>query len=231
MTGQRFVVELLARAPLSSRVHRLRFASLSPFQWAAGQHLVVVHGQGQDLFLPYSIASAYDPQRAGQFELAVAIHAGAEVLDNLPLGARLEVQGPAGEFTWQAAPSPAALLVGVGTGIAPLRALIEEELARESAVQLLLLAGHRGPEDILFADDFARLSAQHARFRFIPSLTGAGASWPGQRGRVQAQLVEATSSLGSLDAYVCGRVDMVTEVVASLNAHGIAASRIRSEAF
>src|SRR6478735_1380796 len=177
----RFVVELLERSPVSSRVHLLRFAAKAPFTWAAGQHLVVVRGQGQALFLPYSIATANDPKKAGEFALAVAIHAGADVMDTLPLGAELEVEGPAGTFTWQTTASPAALLVGVGTGIAPLRALVEEELGRASETRLLLLAGHRAPEDVLFADDFAQLAAEHARFHFIPTLTFADQTWLGRR--------------------------------------------------
>ena len=231
MPGSRLMIELVGRAPLSSRVDRLRFAALSPFRWAAGQHLVIVRAAEQELFLPYSIASAYDGQRPGEFELAAAINAGAEVIDRLPVGGRLEAEGPAGDFTWQARPRPAALLVGIGTGIAPLRALIEEELARISATRLLLLAGHREPGDVLFEADFARLASAHPRFRFIPTLTSAGTEWPGQRGRVQAQLVEAVASLGPLDAYVCGRVDMVKEVVELLLAHGIEPERIRSEGY
>ncbi len=199
--------------------------------WAAGQHLVVVFGQGQALFLPYSIASANDPRKPGQFELAVATHAGAEVMDTLPIGAELEVEGPAGGFTWQTSPSPAALLVGVGTGIAPLRALIEEELARTSETRMLLLAGHRAPEDVLFANDFTRLAAEYPRFQFIPTLSGGPSAWLGRRGRVQAQLLEAVRSLAPLDAYVCGRIEMVSEVARALVAHGVPESRIRSEGF
>jgi NAD(P)H-flavin reductase len=231
MTAGRLVVKLVARSPLSSSVHRLRFAAQAPFDWAAGQHLVVVRGQGQALFLPYSIASASDPRKPGEFELAVAVHAGAELMDTLPLGAELEVEGPAGAFTWQAAPSPSALLVGAGTGIAPLRALIEEELARASETRLLLLAGHREPEDVLFAADFARLAAEHSRFHFLPTLTGGSSTWSGRRGRVQAQLLEAVGSLAPLDAYVCGRVEMVSEVVHTLVAHGVPRARVRSEGF
>jgi len=231
MSVRRFVVELVARSPLSSRVDRLRFASKGAFDWLAGQHLVVVRAQGQAVFLPYSIASANDPKKPGEFELAVSLRDGADVLDTLPLGAELEMEGPAGSFTWQAAPSPAALLVGMGTGVAPLRALLEEELARASETRLVLLAGHRAPEDVLFADDFAQLAAQHSRFHFIPTLTGADSSWLGQRGRVQAQLLEAVNSLAPLDAYVCGRLEMVSEVVRLLGAHGVLDSRIRSEGF
>ena len=231
MTDRRFVVELLERAPLSSRVHRFRFATRSPFDWAAGQHLIVVRAEGQALFLPYSIASANDPKKPGEFELAVAIHAGADVMDALRVGAELEVEGPAGAFTWQATPSPAALLVGAGTGIAPLRALVQAELARPSKVRLLLLAGHREPEDVLFAEDFQRLAAEHPRFHFLPTLTGGSHSWLGRRGRVQAQLLEAVGSLAPLDAYVCGRLEMVSEVVRLLAAHGVPESRIRSEGF
>ena len=231
MGAQRFVVELLARTPLSGRVHRLRFASQSPFRWAAGQHLVVVGVSGQALFLPYSLASAHDPQKPDEFELAVAYRAGADALDALEVGARLEVEGPFGTFVWQAEPRPAALLVGVGTGIAPLRALIEEELARAASTRLLLLAGHRAAEDILFAEDFAQLAAEHKRFEFMPTLTLAGPNWPGKRGRVHAQLIAAVSALGEIDAYVCGRLDMVTSVVSALAERGVAAPRIRSEGF
>jgi NAD(P)H-flavin reductase len=231
MTAHRFEIELVARAPLSGRVHRLRFAALSPFEWSAGQHLVVVHGQGQELFLPYSIASASDPQRPGQFELAVSVGAGADVLDALAIGERLTVLGPSGQFTWQSTPSQAALLVGIGTGVAPLRALIEAELARPSQLRLWLVAGHRAPEDVLFAEDFARLASVHARFRFVPTLTNGGSDWRGHHGRVQARLIEAVQTLGALDAYVCGRLDMVTEVIDVLLAHGVAASRIRSEGY
>lgn len=231
MPVRRFAIELIARSALSSRVHRLRFVARSPFEWQAGQYLVVVGGAGQVLFLPYSIASANDPQKPGEFELAVAVHAGADVMDTLPVGAELEVEGPVGNFTWQPSPNPAALLVGAGTGIAPLRALIEAELARSSETRLLLLAGHREPEDVLFAQDFTRFSAQHPRFQFIPTLTGGSSAWLGRRGRVQAQLVEAVNSLGPLDAYVCGRLEMVSDVVQQLVMHGVPEARIRSEGY
>ena len=231
MSAQGLTAELIARRPLSSRVHLLRFVARGPFRWAAGQHLVVVKAKGQELSLPYSIASAYDPQRPGQFELAAAVGAGADVIDQLLVGEELGIEGPSGAFVWQPRPSPAALLVGAGTGIAPLRALIEEELARTSHTQLMLIAGHRAPEDVLFADDFARLAKQHPRFRFVPTLTGASAAWPGERGRVQARLHAAVQSLGPLDAYVCGRLAMVSEVVAALEQDGVPAARIRSEGF
>jgi len=231
MSVQGLTVELIARTPLSSRVHRLRFAARGPFRWAAGQHLVVVKAKGQELFLPYSIASAYDPQRPGQFELAAAVGAGADVIDQLSIGEELQIDGPSGAFVWQTPASPAALLVGAGTGVAPLRALIEEQLARASHTRLMLIAGHRAPEDVLFGEDFAQLARQHARFRFLPTLTGASAAWSGERGRVQAQLRAAVQALGQLDAYVCGRLAMVSEVVAALERDGVPAARIRSEGF
>jgi len=240
VSAARFRIELILREPLSARVHRLRFASRVPFRWLAGQYLVIVRGpqdaasarpNGEDLFLPYSFASAYDPTRPGQFEIAAAFRAGADAIDDLEIGGDLEAEGPAGSFVWQETPSPAALLVGVGTGIAPLRALILEELARRASTRLLLLAGHRAPEDVLFHDDFTRLAEAEPRFEFVPTLTGDAAHWLGRRGRVQTQLAEAVRSLGPLDAYVCGRLDMVNDVVAALELLGVPAARIRSEGY
>jgi NAD(P)H-flavin reductase len=226
-----FAIELVTREPLSSRVQLLRFRARVPFRWAAGQYLVVVRGGGRALYLPYSLASAYDSRRADEFEIAAAFQAGADAIDALPVGGVLEAEGPAGEFTWQAQPRPAALLVGVGTGVAPLRALIQEELARKTPNRLLLLAGHRAPEDVLFHEDFRKLSAAEPRFQFVPTLTGTHAHWLGNRGRVQTQLADAVRSLGPLDAYVCGRLDMVYEVVSALQVLGVATERIRSEGY
>jgi NAD(P)H-flavin reductase len=231
MSAVRLTAQLILREPLSARVHRLRFAARAPFRWAAGQYLLVLRGGGRELLLPYSLASAYDPRAPGQFEIAAAIHAGADVIDDLELGSELEIEGPMGSFTWQPDPSPAALLVGVGTGIAPLRALIQEELARPTETRLLLLAGHRAPEDVLFQADFAALAAADGRFQFMPTLTGPVAHWLGRRGRVQVQLAHAVHSLGRLDAYVCGRLDMVNEVVTLLRSLGVPEARIRSEGY
>lgn len=233
VSAQNTVFELVSRAPLSARVQRLRLRAVSEFRWAAGQYLIVVRApaQAEQMFLPYSIASAFDPARPGELELAAAFGAGADAIDALRPGDRLEVQGPASDFTWQADPRDSALLVGVGTGIAPLRALIQEELGRTSTRRVLLLAGHRAPEDVLFADDFADLAREHARFSFVPTLTGAHEHWVGRRGRVQAQLAEAATELGELDAYVCGRLDMVNEVTTALELLGVPRARIRSEGY
>jgi len=227
----RFDAELIARTPLTARVHLLRFAAREPFQWAAGQYLLVVRCAGVELRIPYSIASACDPAHAREFEIAAAIHAGADAIDGLEIGGRVELEGPAGSFVWQAEPSPAALLVGVGTGIAPLRALIREELARASSVRLALLAGHRVAEDVLFHDEFNALAASSARFRFVPTLSAGAEGWSGRRGRVQAQLAELVRSLEPLDAYVCGRLDMLNEVVSELASLGVPAARIRAEGY
>ena len=231
MSPARFRIELSLRQPLSARVHRLRFVARPPFRWAAGQYLVVLGAGGPTLDLPYSIASACDPAHPGEFEIVAAVHAGADAIDALELGAELEAEGPAGAFTWQAQPSPAALLVGVGTGIAPLRAMIQEQLAQGTETRLLLLAGHRAPEDVLFHDELAEVAQAQPRFQFVPTLSGDSAAWPGQRGRVQTQLAHAVHSLGPLDAYVCGRLDMVTDVVRALQALGVPEARIRGEGY
>jgi NAD(P)H-flavin reductase len=230
-TSARFRIELVRREALSARVHLLRFVARAPFRWLAGQYVVVACGNGVDLFLPFSIASAYDPARPGEFEIAAGFGVGADVIDELQIGAELEIEGPAGTFVWRDAPSPAALLVGVGTGIAPLRALIQEELARPTATRLVLLAGHRAPEDVLFHGEFSRLAQSQPRFQFVPTITGNAPHWVGRRGRVQTQLAEAVRSLGPLDAYVCGRIDMVHEVVSALDLLGVPAARIRSEGY
>jgi NAD(P)H-flavin reductase len=227
----RFLVELVARAALSPRVNLLRFRvrDHAPFNWAAGQYLELIGTDPRRTRLPYSIASARDGAHPDEFEVAPARDSSAVELEHLALGATLHAEGPSGHFVWQPSPSPVALLVGAGTGVAPLRALIQAELARPSSTELVLLAGHRGESEVLWKDEFEALARRIERFRFEPTLSAPAPSWPGRSGRVQEHLPELVHELGVLDLYVCGRIEMVDDVRRVLAELGVDVARVRYE--
>jgi len=179
---------------------------------------------------PFSIARADDGHAPARLKLAVGDVSSADALLSAKLDSELAVEGPFGEFTWKA--SPGALLIGVGTGIAPLKALAEEALATGSRTPLILLAGHRSEPDVLWAAELAALSRPHPEFRFEPTLSLAEPAWRGRRGRVQEHLGELVRSLPAHpSAYVCGKTAMVETCRSALRALGVADADMKAESY
>lgn len=213
MSPRRARLVLVEASDLSPSVRRLVLEAVDgPFCWTPGQYVQLRAPDDPNLELPLSIASAIDPSRPGRFELAVVRSSNTEALLALEPGAELDARGPVGSFTRTADARP-ALLIGAGTGVAPLRAMIQQEFGSVGPAPLLLLFGCRSEADILWREEFEALAARSPRFRFEPTLSRAGAGWTGRRGRVQVHLVELGGQLGAFEAYVCGHDAMVKDCV------------------
>lgn len=231
MLGESFRARLVARRPLSLRVSELtvELAAGVDFHWLGGQHVLVGSASSIERFA-FSIASADDGRNPPRFVLAVGDASSAESLLSVALGGELVVLGPFGAFTWR--PAPRALLVGVGTGVAPLKALVEQALAQGFEGPVTLLSGQRAESDVLWQAELAAMAERHPQFRFEPTLTLPSPAWDGRRGRVQehlAELVDVPSR--DLAIYVCGKTPMVEACRGRLHALGIAAERVASESY
>jgi ferredoxin-NADP reductase len=183
----------------------------------------------------YSIASAPNLRQPERFEVAVTRVEDGRVspaLHALSAGDVLSMDGPYGFFTRVDQAEEDALLVGTGTGIAPLRAMIQAELARSSGPQLTLLFGCRREADLLYGSELESLERQHARFRFAPTLSKGSTAWAGRRGYVQAHLAELVEGAGRPHVYVCGLSNMVNDVRSALKAElGYDRKHIHSERY
>jgi NAD(P)H-flavin reductase len=180
--------------------------------------------------VPYSIASAEHPAHGGEFELAVSADGGQDLLARLAPGATVFVSTPRGEFVWQPG-SGSTLLIGMGTGLAPLRAMLQASLGRDSKQRIALLFGARSEADILFRSEFEELESREARFSFEPTLSRPGGTWTGRTGRVQEHLPSLLTRLDEVSVYVCGTRAMVADCLGRLTGElGLHPTRIRSEA-
>ena len=180
---------------------------------------------------PFSVSAAPTPQT---LRITVrALGAGTrQLLDRVRPGMPVFLEGPYGIFTDAARTAPDVVMVGIGIGIAPVRALLEEtefapghgtvvlrastdaevflgrevaELCRAKGARLIVLTGHRG----LRADGSASwLPATHAGLS-LADLTG----------------------VADADVYICGPQAAAELVVADAVAAGVPASRIHHERF
>jgi ferredoxin-NADP reductase len=218
---------------LARGVRHFEFAvpELARFNYAPGQFISVqAPVAGKLITRAYSIASA---PRGNRFELCLnLVEEGrlSPVMFALRKADAVEFTGPLGYFVWKQ-PLADSLLVATGTGVAPLRAMLPQALEAHPERQFTLIFGTRTPEQILYADEFAALSARHPNFRYWPVLSRASAAWAGRRGHVQEHIDEALGSRRDGDVYVCGLRAMVDDVRTRLKEMGFERKQLVTERY
>src|SRR3954447_23588251 len=132
----------------------------------AGQHydLRLTAPDGYQAQRSYSIASA--PERAGEIDLTIERLEDGEVSDYMHdvvvEGDQVELRGPiGGYFVWAAAQGGPLLLVGGGSGVVPLMAMIRHRAAAGSSAPTRLLYSSRTPDDVIYRDELRQLADQH----------------------------------------------------------------------
>jgi NAD(P)H-flavin reductase len=234
MSPLRQSARLIAVRDLSPNVKELSLAPAQPLAFVAGQWVnVYVPSRGTFFKRAYSVANA---PGAPHLELAVThVEDGAAspVLHALQLGQELDVDGPYGLFTRSSSErSEPALFVATGTGLAPFRAMLQDELATPSDVPITVLFGCRSAADILWQQEFEGLCRRFPRLSTHVSLSRPDAAWTGLRGYVQHHLPTLVPKLGMPHVYVCGLTRMVSEVRRVLKEElGYDRKRIHSERY
>ena len=232
--SKRFTARLVEAETLCPEARRFVLEAMrsDPFVFQPGQYVRLTAGRGgvfEERY--YSIASAPDGGR--RFELCIGTgddKIGRFLAAAAP-GERFECYGPAGKFV-SAQGEKDALFVCHGTGIAPLRSMIEDRLARESASRTVLLHGVRTPDRLFFGRRFAELEEEREPFSFMPTVSRPGNGWQGRRGRVQHHLAEALGLLGAdYDVYLCGSPEMVGDLRERLAAAGVPEAAVHYEKF
>jgi ferredoxin-NADP reductase len=193
-----------------AKTFRLRLAQPSPH--LAGQHYVVrlTAPDGYTASRSYSVASA--PDGSTDFELTVERLEGGEVStflhDEVRLGDELEVRGPIGGwFVWRA-DSP-ALLVGGGSGLVPLMAMLRLARRQGHSDLVRLVVSVRAPEDLYYASELPGPETTIAYTRAVPA---AG----GPVGRLKVGDISG-ALLPEASGYVCGSAgfaDAATDLLA-----------------
>lgn len=200
----------------------LEISNGATFHFAAGQFISIHmewdrHGYAR----AYSIASALRANR--RFELCVreaADDPATAWLAGLKPGDFIEFTGPFGYFKLRQPPDSVSAFVATGTGIAPIRAMIQQLHAPPGGGEAWLIFGARHEEDILYREEFEALERENPNFHFVPTLSRAESGWTGHRGYVQAHVEKYLAEKNGLHVYVCGAPQMVQEVRHLLSSMG-----------
>jgi ferredoxin-NADP reductase len=158
----------------------------------AGQHVDVrlTAEDGYSAQRSYSIAS---PPSADGLELTVVRLADGEVSPYLTTavaaGDRLELRGPiGGYFAWDADDARPVLLVGGGSGVVPLMAMLRHHRTVRHPAPMHLVYSARTDLDLLYRPELAEIGDDR-RAVTITLTRPASPAWAGRRGRVDGDLL------------------------------------------
>ncbi|HTU04399.1 MAG TPA: globin domain-containing protein [Trebonia sp.] len=206
----------------------LTIAPDEPLPFTAGQHLTVQTPRWPRVWRPYSIAGM--PRDDGLLTLHVKAIPGGWVSNALVRytqpGSQLILGPPLGTMTLDRAATRDLLCVAGGTGLSPIKAIIEQAV-RESAVtrrRIHLYYGARRRQELYDLPDLWRLEDAYSGLELIPVTSDDPAfdGMQGNVGRVAARYLPAAEC----DAYVAGPAAMVRETVRVLQRAGLARERI-----
>ena len=212
--------------PLSHDVLRvmLRLPLAEDFEFQAGQYLDVLLPGGRRR--SFSIASA--PGSAPLLELQVRRVAGGEFTEALfrdtgcdcARGRLLSIEGPLGQFHYRKGSAP-MLLIGGGTGLAPLDSMLRHVMDRGLSRRIRLFWGCRETRD-LYADERLRgLVRQGVLEEYVPVLSEPAESFGGEQGLVHEAVLRQVTDLHCCDVYAAGPPAMIAAIRREFPAHGV----------
>jgi len=217
------VISIRSENPTAKTFH-LRLPG--PFGHLAGQHCVIrlTAPDGYTAVRSYSIASA--PEDSPEIELTIELLVGGEVSEFLHqevvVGDILEVRGPIGGwFIWRG--DVPAMLIGGGSGVVPLMAMLRLARRYGHADLLRLLVSVRKPEDLYYPDELPGPQTTVIYTEQSP----ANSSRP--TGLINSNDIPLLPNSGLV--YICGSERFAEAAADLVIGSGVAANRLRIEKF
>tara|TARA_B110000503_G_scaffold933_1_gene1261 strand:- start:498 stop:1490 length:993 start_codon:yes stop_codon:yes gene_type:complete len=141
----------------------------------------------------------------------------------------LRLNGPLGTFFLRPIKEQDVVFLATGTGISPIKAMIEsiKLLAPEDHPKsLTVFWGGRTLDDLYFDP-----SADHELLRYVPVLSRSAADWGGQQGYVQDIFLNERPNLSNCVVYACGSEKMIRSSCEILVKSGLSEKKFFSDAF
>ena len=203
----------------------------SPLEFSAGQY-VELRVPGTDHRRQYSMANT--PGESKQLEFHIRRQPGGVATDGwvfgtLSVGERVEMAGPLGDFRLDPEDEGPMILLGGGTGLAPLKSMVRQALTSAPDRAIHLYHGVREESDLYDVDLFQEWERAYPGFRYVPCLSDQ--SWSGRSGYVTDAFVEDFDTCRGYSGYLCGPPAMVDAGVKAFKRRRMAPRRIFREKF
>jgi CDP-4-dehydro-6-deoxyglucose reductase len=208
---------------------KLRFPPNTLFNFLAGQYVDVIGPGG--IRRSYSVANA--PSSDNQLELHIrAVQSGAMSqywFEEAKVNDLVRINGPLGSFFTRPLTGLHLVFLATGTGIAPVKAMLEHLATASLDKQPLSATLYWGGRQL--QDLYAEPSQWHPLLRYVPVLSRAPEDWTGARRHVQKALLNDETDWANTVIYACGSDAMIQSAKAELKQAGLPNNRFYSDAF
>ena len=220
---------VVSRDRLTPDVVRLCLAPQAPFAYRSGQFIALEAGYGN--IRNYSIASC--PLDDPVLELHIRLLPGGLMSrflsETVNAGDSLIISGPFGACFYEGIERDQPLvLVGTGTGIAPLWGILRDALMCGHDGPIQLYHGANGQVGLYLDDQIRALAAKHRQVSYYPV---AYSESDDGRGVLATRVLKANDELAKTVFFICGAPDMVRSLKKSLFLKGVKLDRLLSDAF
>jgi ferredoxin-NADP reductase/mono/diheme cytochrome c family protein len=189
---------------------------------------------GRKVIRCYSICSS--AARTGYVEITPKrVHHGCASVflnDRASIGMTVEATGPFGQFCLDPERHETIALIGAGSGITPLMAMLRyiQDMALPTMVTLLYCV--RSVQDIMFQEELKELSTRIAGFSYHVLLSQPDVGWTGWSGHISEQFItSAVPAISDQDFFLCGPPPFMEKTRGILATLGVQPQHILQESF
>jgi len=208
---------------LSADVVRVHLDCDAPFEFRSGQYLTLVRADG--LARSYSIASLPTEGLDLHIRLLPNGRMSEWIRTQARVGDPVRVLGPSGDcFYVPGRPEQTLLLIGTGTGLAPLYGILRDALEHGHTGPIHLFHGALRAEGLYLRDELTQLAASHANFEYVPTLFETD-------GPIDQVVLKRFAKPAGSRAYLCGDPAIVQSLKKKLFLQGMNLGDIHADAF
>ncbi|HHJ80104.1 MAG TPA: 2Fe-2S iron-sulfur cluster binding domain-containing protein [Candidatus Tenderia electrophaga] len=221
---------VVSKTRFNDNIMRLRLKPESDFEFQPGQFLNIHREDG--LVRSYSIASL---PKQGYLELHVERVKNGKMSNwlhkQVAMGGKLNIDGPHGDcFYIDDNPEQNLLLIGTGTGLAPLWGILHDALSKGHKGEIHLFHGSRSSDKIYLVDELKKLAELHSNFFYTACISGQD-NQGYTAGRANEVALREIPKLDGYRVYLCGHPEMVNSTKKKTFLAGASMNDIHADAF
>lgn len=209
----------------------LRLPPNSKFEYNSGQYVNIIKG---NIKRSYSVANNNNSNK-NELSFFIKNYENGIMSDYLFNKAKkndlLRIEGPIGTFFFRESKLNNIIFLATGTGIAPVKSIIENIIENKTKYydkKLWIFHGGRYKNDLFWKPPF---NDDELNFKFIPVLSRNDDNWIGEKGYVQDVLLQKKINLKDSQVYACGSDQMIESAKNILCQNGLEESNFFSDAF
>jgi NAD(P)H-flavin reductase len=203
---------LVEKEQLSPMVWRFRFETPVPMFYHAGQFINVKNAAGD--IRSYSLASL--PSEEEFLELQVRNVPDGKMsqwlVNELSIGMHLDIEGPNGHCFYSDDSEQSILMLGTGTGLAPLYGIVRDALHQKHKGEIHLYHGAVNAEELYLHKTLIALAKEHKNLSYHGCVHGIDSIEGISSGHAPDIALANHKALRGWKIFLCGSAEMVQKV-------------------